>query len=835
MLGTDAIQVYSSDMRETLYEELKSSPKRHLINALKENHEFCQFSLAHFGLKKTFEIIQNIKITTYKFWNNLLIDDSERTKDVLKRLNNFDLSIIVDYLVVCEKLSIKDNISFELILKVSERLKPTMKLANILSYPENYAKNIIYNKYCFSENKKIEALLNASKNLMLSNILKKGNLFINTASDGYICPGSNCSSKESCMYGLYYNDMQYIDSMCLNAYDSNNNKLEATENVLDIKEDKALISISYDDKLFIRNYRKIAEGLQDEMEVFNNSTTDISLDIKLNSQIRDIFQLRGNDVDTNSYKISVTEGNRIVVTFEYDSGNKYSFWISLKHKHDEIKPNIITNNKCEVTYNLNIPAGEGLLYELKILPLGLELPRDDFFKLPEIEISGSVENIDITIDRALKDLKLLTNTIKIRGKSYQYLSAGLPRYSTLFGRDSILASLALLEISPDIAKDTIEILAYLQGKKFEDRFAYEIKEIERNIWAKHTKEVVKKSLKEFYKYREEENGKILHEIRFGEMSNSGEAPHSSYYGTIDATPLWLILVAKYYNKTQDNEFLINYMQNIQDAILWIIDNFSDGYLKFVGSCSINTIQNQGWKDANDSLCHILDINGKLKNPLYPVALAEVQAYVYKAFTLFSEIFKKVGKKQISSQLNEFATELKERFNKDFYMKESKFFATALDANNKQITSETSNIGHCLAFEIIDDDKKQYIEDFLMSKEMYSGYGIRTLSAKHDAYDPLSYHNGSVWIHDTLINLIGLSKESQDTILKSLLESANHFPGNHFPELFAGFSDKNPPVLYPDTCIPQAWAAAGILGVLTRYIKKYGKPSWINKYEIKLTP
>lgn len=830
MLEIHNVDACSSDMIETLFEEIKSSPKKHLIGQLRENSDLCNFSLKNFGLKRTYELIQNIKITTYKYWNNLLLENPGFAKEALMKINQFELNTIADFMIISEKLILKDRETFALLLETSKRLKSTMKLSNILSYPENYTKNIIYNKSCFSREKKIQVLLNASKNLMLSNIIKKGNLFLNTSTNGYIRPDSNCSDKESCMYGLFYNDMQYIDSFCLNVFDSKGETLAITENIFDNKDDKAYISLSYDDRLFVRTYRKIADGVQDEMEIFNNSSEDIKLNIDIISEIKDVFQLRGNQLDSNIYTIEVIDNNRIIINFVYSSGNKYSFCVSLRHKHDEIKPIIEASEQCKITYNLDIPAGEGLLYELKMLPLGVEIPRDDFFKLPEVKVKGSIKNIDITVDRAVRDLKLLTNTIKIRGKNYQYLSAGLPRYSTLFGRDSILSSLSLLELSPEIAKDTIEILAYLQGKTFEDRFAYEIKEIEKNMWAKHSKEVVKKSLREFYDYREEKNGKIIHEIRFGELAKTGEVPHSSYYGTIDATPLWLILVAKYYEKTKDNEFLMSYMQNIQDAILWIIDNFSDGYLKFVGSCSQNTIQNQGWKDANDSLCHILDLKGELKNPPYPVALAEVQAYVYKAFEMFSKIFNDIGKKQTAAQLKDFSTTLKERFNNDFFLEDKAFFATALDAYNRPIDSLTSNIGHCLTFDIIDEDKKELVEEYLMSKDMFSGYGIRTLSAKHDAYDPLSYHNGSVWVHDTLINVAGLSKESQETILKALFEAANNFPDNHLPEVFAGFSDKHPPILYPDTCIPQAWAAAGVLGVLSRYIRKFGKPEWIDEFD-----
>lgn len=387
------------------------------------------------------------------------------------------------------------------------------------------------------------------------------------------------------------------------------------------------------------------------------------------------------------------------------------------------------------------------------------------------------------IERAEQDIYLLRQTF---GKG-KVLSAGLPWFSTLFGRDSIIAASQTLILDPAIARETLIILAQYQGKVD-------------NSW------------------REEEPGKILHEIRFGEMARCHEIPHTPYYGTIDATPLWLMLYAEYYAWTDDRATLNRLWDNALAAMDWIDRNCHEtGYLAY-HHYSERGLQNQGWKDSGDC---IVDQNGKLATG--SITLCEVQGYAYAAKIRMSELARIKKRIDLADRWQEEAHDLKIRFNRDFWLADLDYCALALDGNNKPVDSITSNPGHCLNLGIFTPEHAISVAARLRSSDMFNGWGIHTLSNQSPAYNPMGYHVGSVWPHDNGLIALGLRSlglvDQALELAQGIFEMTLRQPYQRPPELFCGYEriGERGPVQYPVACSPQAWASGTIFQLLRMMI------------------
>ena len=366
-----------------------------------------------------------------------------------------------------------------------------------------------------------------------------------------------------------------------------------------------------------------------------------------------------------------------------------------------------------------------------------------------------------------------------------YYAAGVPWYATLFGRDSIITALQMLAYDANIAEQTIRLLANYQGK-------------ETNEW------------------RDEEPGKILHELRVGEMAHLNEIPHTPYYGSIDATPLWLILVGRHAAWTGDLRVFNELRPNIEAALRWI-DEFGDfdgdGYVKY--QCkSQGGLVNQGWKDSNGA---IVNTDGSAAEP--PIALVEVQAYVYRAKTEIAALFRIARDHERAAALESEARTLRERFNRDFWSDEG-YYVLALGKGKRRAEVLSSNAGHTLWCGIADAEKARATADALLASEMFSGWGIRTLSSAAARYDPGAYHLGSIWPHDNSLVAAGFKNYGLDDaalcVLSSLVDAAEYFSLGRLPELFAGFARETGcgPVPCPIACQPQAWAAGAIPFMIT---------------------
>jgi glycogen debranching enzyme len=386
------------------------------------------------------------------------------------------------------------------------------------------------------------------------------------------------------------------------------------------------------------------------------------------------------------------------------------------------------------------------------------------------------ELFNLTLNRSLADLRLLIN--EGPGPDQRYVAAGVPWFATLFGRDALIASFQALAFRPQIAVETLSVLAAYQAT-------------EDDPW------------------RDAEPGKILHELRIGEMAGAGELPHTPYYGSVDSTPLWLILFAATYDWTGDRAFVDRLWPNALAALEWIDrygDHTGDGFVQYERR-SERGLLNQGWKDSSDA---IRDRAGR--GPTMPVALAEVQGYVFDAKRRMAALATVRGDDDMARRLLGEAETLRSRFEDAFWVDDQRYYAMAVDGDKRHLDAIGSNAGQCLWTGIASPTRARDVADRLMGPGMFSGWGIRTYAEDQPGFNPIGYHTGSVWPHDTSLIAAGLKRygfdEESNRLVGHVFQAAQHFPDYRLPELFCGFDrdESSLPVPYPVACSPQAWAA-----------------------------
>jgi glycogen debranching enzyme len=401
------------------------------------------------------------------------------------------------------------------------------------------------------------------------------------------------------------------------------------------------------------------------------------------------------------------------------------------------------------------------------------------------DILTSNEKFNAWITRSKSDL--ITMVSKTKYGLYPY--AGVPWYSTPFGRDGIITAMECLWVEPDLAKGVLQYLAHTQAQDFND-------------------------------FQDAEPGKIFHETRGGEMAELGEIPFKLYYGTIDATPLFISLAGAYLERTNDVDTIQKIWPNITKALEWIDlygDVDGDGFVEYKTKSS-KGLTNQGWKDSQDAIFYE---DGRLAED--PIALCEVQGYVYDAKVQASRMANILGFSEMSLRLALDASQLKEEFNKMFWSESKQTYVIALDGKKNQCNVLSSNAGHCLFSGIATPDRASTIAKNLLGESMFSGWGIRTISTQESRYNPMSYHNGSIWPHDNAMIAYGFSRYNLMSealhVLSATFDTAEYVENQRLPELFCGFEREGgkSPTSYPVACSPQAWSVGAVFLMIQAFL------------------
>jgi glycogen debranching enzyme len=404
---------------------------------------------------------------------------------------------------------------------------------------------------------------------------------------------------------------------------------------------------------------------------------------------------------------------------------------------------------------------------------------------PRLE-AGS-RSLERTYRQSILDLASLRMRPQALHLDWAMPSGGIPWFLAVFGRDSLITSYEAMPFQPDLAEATLEAHAFLQADEWDN-------------------------------YRDAEPGKIAHELRRGTLANTGRIPHSPYYGTHDATQLFLIVLDEYERWTGDTALVRKLEPNARAALAWIegaADLDGDGYLEYrKRSDSDRALDNHCWKDSDDG---VVWPDGTKVEP--PTATCELQGYAYDARLRLARLARTVyDDPELAARLERDAAELKQRFNRDFWLGARKGFAFALDGDKRVVDTVTSNQAHLLWSGIVDAAKAPHVVRRLLRGSMFSGWGLRTLSNEHDAYDPLAYHRGTVWPHDTALAAEGMRRygfrDEASRLAGALLDAAAAFD-HQLPEVFSGFERDATgiPIAYPDALTPQAWSAAAPLQAL----------------------
>ena len=540
--------------------------------------------------------------------------------------------------------------------------------------------------------------------------------------------------------------------------------------------------------------RRIDRGLHERLSLANYTgrAETPTVDLLFDADMADIFEVRGL-VRPRRGRFAPTEVRGDVAVFDYLGLDGRHLRTRVTAAGAQIepaprgtgagmrarwRPEIPPGGRVTLTWSIQPDVAEGDIGPAS--PSSRETPAG---LLDAARIRSDSPGFDRVVARGIADLELLVTPGP--GPGQRYLAAGIPWFSALFGRDAILASLGALIVDPGLAVDTLRILASLQATDDDPA-------------------------------RDAEPGKIPHEVRGGEMARMGEVPFGRYYGSADATPLWLVLLGETYDWTGDLRLVEELWPHALAALEWMDrhgDVDGDGFIEYRRRSPDGLVQH-GWKDALDA---IRDRNGRIADG--PIALAEVQGYAYDARVRAARLARALGDSPLAQHLEMEAQRLRARFEAAFWVPDRATYALALDGQKRPMDAIGSNQGHALWSGIVSEDHAAAVARQLAGSGLDSGWGLRTYAAGETGYSPLGYHTGSVWPHDTAIAVAGLRRAGFDLqasrLAGELLDAAQAFPDARLPELFCGFGrdELGSPVPYPEACAPQAWAAAAPLAIL----------------------
>ncbi|HET7274256.1 MAG TPA: glycogen debranching N-terminal domain-containing protein [Longimicrobiaceae bacterium] len=620
-------------------------------------------------------------------------------------------------------------------------------------------------------------------------VLKHDRLFLLVNDEGDIVPPGQCA------LGLFQDDTRMLSHYQLEFAGGPPSVLSAQaarmySAQIDLAiSDKAFGGNSWDPKnsVHIRRELILEDRLLERVTLtsFVNTPIDFWMQLSVGCDFADIFEIRGwQRPERGQFYETRLDGDVLQFAYRGLDGKLIRSAVRFESEPPEM-------HQQRAVWRFRLEPNEPLQLRWEVLPDMLIDEADDakatvYQRRGELESVyedwrnectqwiSDVEQFNTALDQAVVDLRALYVTTD----GGEIISAGIPWYSTAFGRDSIITSLQTLPVNPRIAVDTLRYLARYQGEK-EDPFT------------------------------EEQPGRIMHELRRGEMARNREIPHLPYYGTIDATPLWLVLLHEAWRWTGDDDLVRDLLPHAERALHWIDqygDLDGDGFVEYART-SANGLVNQGWKDSSDGVPFP---DGTLPEP--PIALVEVQGYVFDAKRRMAAIYAAMGDPERADTLKHEADSLREAIVRDYWMEDVGTFALALDGDKKRIPTVTTNAGHLLWSRVPDREQARRMAGSFTDAGMFSGWGIRTLSSAHTVYNPMSYHDGSIWPHDNAIVALGLSlngcTRAALPALSAMHDAAGGMRYHRLPELFCGmdraFGLK--PVLYPVSCSPQAWAS-----------------------------
>ena len=604
--------------------------------------------------------------------------------------------------------------------------------------------------------------------------------------------------------GMYYQDTRFLSRLTLKLGKDRPLLLSST-----VREDNAVLAVDSTNPDVCRNGETVVprgtvhifrskilwkRTCHERLRIHNFGRTamDFSFSIEFEADFADIFELRGTKRERRGRRIEtelVHDG--LVLAYEGLDGR-------LRRTRIVFDPPPTRLSEAAATYQIRLEPGEAASYRWAI---GCEVNAESHVEVEpcyekivqeaagalecaharEPQIFTSNEQFNDWLNRSVADLHMM-RTETLYGP-YPY--AGVPWFSTEFGRDGIITALQCLSFDPSLARG---VLAYLAATQADAENAEQ----------------------------DAQPGKVLHETRAGEMAMLGEIPFRRYYGSIDATPLFIMLAGAYYRRTGDRAFIESIWPNIERALAWIDqygDLDGDGFVEY-SRMSKHGLIHQGWKDSHDAIFHMDGTSAE-----GPIALCEVQGYVYAAKLAAAELAKLLGEQERSRDWSKQAKTLCRRFEESFWCDELSTYALALDGRKQPCRVRTSNAGHCLFAGIATEEHARRVAATLTEETSFSGWGIRTVATSEARYNPMSYHNGSVWPHDNSLIAAGFGryglKESAVAVLAGLLDASLFFDLHRLPELFCGFPRRSgeAPTLYPVACAPQSWASGAVFLLL----------------------